>query len=162
MQCVESAKLFHKSRVFRIQSTFSPYITTVKAYALGVVCFIAGTKMINQPISQITMSTQPSPSLKKTTEVCFKIILAKPLFIVTLLLYVTACGPERRQDLQDTGKVSVSDSTSQGMSGDQGVGEAGKGYAKEGRQDVASGSDSAGLGTNSDSHTPKNDTSAKR
>jgi len=118
---------------------------------------------MNQPTYQLReMTTQQPLYQPQTTDVCFKTMLAKPLLMITLPLFLIACGPERRQDLQDSGKVSVSDSTHNGKSGDKGVGEAGKGYASEGQQDVVSGTDSASTGTSADKASPRTDTSSKK
>jgi hypothetical protein len=78
-----------------------------------------------------------------------------------LLMGAAACGPERRQDLQDSGKVSVSDSTHNAKSGDKGVGSAGAGYAKEGQGDAVTGTDSVATGTSAENAAPKTDTASK-
>jgi hypothetical protein len=70
--------------------------------------------------------------------------------ILGMLLWgLSACGGERREDLQDSGKVSVSDSTTNARTGGSGVGNDGQGYEQEGPQRVETGdstaSDSAGL-----------------
>jgi hypothetical protein len=105
------------------------------------------------------MTTQQPAFYQKITDICLQIMFAKPLLLTTLLLLMLACGPERRDDLQDSGKVSVSDSTHNGKSGDKGVGQEGKGYASEGQQDVVSGTDSAHSAANAN---PKTDTTTKK
>jgi|GEM_PF-2570490 len=57
----------------------------------------------------------------------------------TVLSGISSCGSERRQDLQESGKVTVSDSTTNANPGGPGVGNVGKGYVQEGSQGVGGG-----------------------
>jgi hypothetical protein len=77
------------------------------------------------------------------------------LFIGVILSGILSCGSERRDDLQDSGKVSVSDSTTNANAGGPGVGNAGKGYVEEGPQSVGGGEQGNSENTNDNNFKPE-------
>ena len=84
-----------------------------------------------------------------------------------IVVGISSCGSERREDLQDSGKVSVSDSTTNANPGGPGVGNAGKGYVEEGPQSVGGGEKGNSETTNDNNFKPEenihqNDTIQRR
>jgi hypothetical protein len=77
------------------------------------------------------------------------------LLMGVILLGISSCGSERRDDLQDAGKVSVSDSTTNANPGGPGVGNAGKGYVEEGPQSVGGGEEGSSENTNDNNFKPE-------
>jgi hypothetical protein len=77
------------------------------------------------------------------------------LLIGVILSGISSCGSERRDDLQDSGKVSVSDSTTNANPGGPGVGNAGKGYVEEGPQSVGGGEEGSSENTKDNNFKPE-------
>ena len=81
------------------------------------------------------------------------------LYFIFMLtgFFLSSCGPDRRDDLQDSGKVNQTDSTTNAKEAEKGVGMGGKGYTEEGEHDVVSGTDTTDTGNipAKDSSTPK-------
>jgi hypothetical protein len=72
-----------------------------------------------------------------------------------ILSGVSSCGSERREDLQESGKVTVSDSTTNANPGGAGVGNAGKGYVQEGPQSVGAGAEDHPQNTENNNFKPE-------